>query len=62
MSLTRFIYGARPKSHVVVSPIRSSLHPVSLSHRIWPMAGLTIGLICTAAWIVLLGYGLLRLV
>lgn len=34
---------------------------ISFFHRIWPMAIIAIGVIATAAWTGLLGYGLFRL-
>jgi hypothetical protein len=52
-----------PRFHVAVSPVGSFLlHPVSLFHRLWRVAGISAGLIATATWIAFLVYGLLRLV
>jgi hypothetical protein len=51
-----------PRFQVAVSPVGSLLHPISLFHRIWPVAGVSAGLIATAAWIAFLVYELPRLV
>ena len=40
---------------------RSLLNPISLFHRIWPVAGIGAGLIATAMWIAFLVYELFRL-
>lgn len=34
---------------------------VSVFKRAWPIAGLAVSLLVTLAWIILLGYGLLRI-
>ena len=44
----------------LVAPATS--HPISLFHRIWPVAGLGFAVIATAAWSGFLGYELFRLV
>jgi hypothetical protein len=36
--------------------------PPSTSQRVWSLGILIVGLIVTAAWIVLLGYGLVELI
>jgi hypothetical protein len=50
------------ETEVIVSPVPPLPHPISLFDRIWPVAGLAIGLMATMAWTALLGYGLFRLV
>jgi hypothetical protein len=37
-------------------------HPITLFHRIWPVAGLGIAVIATVTWSGCLGYELFRLV
>jgi hypothetical protein len=37
-------------------------HPITLFHRIWPVAGLGIAVIATVTWSGFLGYELFRLV
>jgi hypothetical protein len=49
-----------PRFQVAVLPVGSLLHPIS--HRISPVAGVSAGLIATAAWIAFLVYELSRLV
>jgi hypothetical protein len=39
-----------------------SFHPISLFHRILPLAGLVFAVIVNVAWIGFLGFGLLKLV
>ena len=34
---------------------------VTLFNRVWPLAGLTFGLIVTVAWLGLVGYDLIKL-
>jgi hypothetical protein len=34
---------------------------VTLFSRVWPLAGLTLGLLVTVAWMGLVGYGLIKL-
>jgi hypothetical protein len=34
---------------------------ITLFNRVWPFAGLTLGLIATVAWFGLVGYGLIKL-
>jgi hypothetical protein len=36
--------------------------PISLFHRVWPLAGLTAVVIVNSAWMGLLGYGFFKLV
>ena len=57
------------KAQTVVTPfpsVTSDLllipQPISLFHRVWPVAYLAVGLMTTVAWTALLGYGLFRLV
>ena len=57
------------KAQTVVTPIppltsrpASHFQPISLFHRVWPVACLAVGLMTTMAWTALLGYGLFRLV
>jgi hypothetical protein len=57
------------KAQTVVTPfpsVTSDLllipQPISRFHRVWPVAGLAVGLMTTVAWTALLGYGLFRLV
>ena len=50
------------EAEVIVSPVSSLPQPISLFGRIWPVAGLAVGLIATVAWTALLGYGLFRLI
>jgi hypothetical protein len=50
------------ETDVVASPVPSLPRPNSLFDRIWPVAGLVVGLIATVAWMAVLGYGLFRLV
>jgi len=59
MSLHLFVHCLRFQN--AVSPVGSLLHPISLFHHIWPVAGFGAGLIATAAWIAFLAYGLFRL-
>ena len=39
-----------------------SFHPISLFHRILPMAGLAFAVIVNVAWISFLGFGLFKLI
>ena len=48
------------EAQAAVSPALS--HPISLFHRISPVASIAVGLIATVAWTALLGYGFFRLV
>ncbi len=50
------------ETQVVAPPLPPLPHPISLFHRIWPVAGLGIGVIATVAWSGFLGYELFRLV
>jgi hypothetical protein len=49
-------------AQVVAPPLPALPLPVTLFHRIWPAAGLGIGVIATVAWSGFLGYELFRLV
>jgi hypothetical protein len=42
--------------------LRSSATPGKILHRIWPAAVIGTGLVLTAGWTCLLGYGLIQLV
>ena len=53
MSLHLFVHCLRFQN--AVSPVGSLLHPISLFHHIWPVAGFGAG------WIAFLAYGLFRL-
>jgi hypothetical protein len=57
------------KAEVVVMPIPPLTldlpfvtQPISLFHRIWPLAGLVAAIIVNLAWVGFLGYGLFKLV
>jgi hypothetical protein len=57
------------KAQVVVTPVpplTSDLQfipePISLFHRIWPVAGLATAMIVNLAWMGFLGYGFFKLV
>ena len=43
-----------------MTELQSELH--ARNDPFWPAAAITIGLSLTAAWVILLGYGLVRLV
>jgi hypothetical protein len=53
----------RAKAAVAIVPANAQIpRPIALFHRIWPPAILVIGLILTAAWTAILGYGLVQAV
>jgi len=49
-------------AEVIVSPAASLHRPIALLHHIWPLAGLGVAMIVTAAWTGFLGYELFQLV
>ena len=58
------------KTQVIVAPalpltsdLPSSItQPISVFHRVWPVAGLTAAMIVNMAWVGFLGYGFFKLV
>jgi hypothetical protein len=49
-------------STIIASAATSASNPPAGRREIWPAAVITFGLSLTAAWVILLGYGLVRLV
>jgi hypothetical protein len=43
------------EADVVVAPVTPLPHPISLFHRIWPVALLAVGLTAAVAWAAILG-------
>jgi hypothetical protein len=48
--------------HATAGVLRSSATPGKILHQIWPAAVIGTGLVLTAAWTCLLGYGLVQLI
>jgi hypothetical protein len=49
-------------TQTTIAPAGSVASDTNLFHRIWPAAVIILGLLLNAAWVILLGYGLLSLI
>jgi len=50
------------QTQTAIAPTAQATHTNTLFHRIWPPAIIMFGLGLTAAWMALLGYGLVSLI
>lgn len=50
------------QTQTAIAPIASTTTNTSPFHRIWPISVIILGLVLNAAWVALLGYGLLTLI